>query len=163
LGGGAGECGRPGATAIYKRAGINSPRRVAGRPSAVAFTARGRRCAEKKTMRERRDDEDDDRPLSPISRGHTTRGNFPRRFARVSFVRSPRARPGRPGMAWARQMDEGPDPGEIKNPRARVVQMKKSDAEDLVGLVSERRIWSVERRAPTAGDVLGPPIGAWKL
>jgi hypothetical protein len=75
---------------------------VAGRPLAAAFTARGRRCAGKATMRGRRDDEDDDRLLSPTSRGHTTRGNFPRRFARVSFVRSPRAHPGRtgwPGLA----------------------------------------------------------------
>jgi hypothetical protein len=29
-----------------------------------------------KTMRGRRDDEDDDRPLSPTGRGHTTRGIF---------------------------------------------------------------------------------------
>jgi hypothetical protein len=28
-----------------------------------------------KTMRGRRDDEDDDCPLSPTGRGHTTRGN----------------------------------------------------------------------------------------
>jgi hypothetical protein len=48
-------------------------------------------------MRGRRDDEDDDRSLSPTSQGHTTRGKFLRYFARISFVRSPRARPGRPG------------------------------------------------------------------
>jgi hypothetical protein len=71
-------------------------------------------------MRGRRDDEDDDRPLSPTSRGHTTRGNFPHRFTRVSFVRSPRARPGRPGMAWARRMDEGPDLGENEDPGVRL-------------------------------------------
>jgi hypothetical protein len=76
--------------------------------------------AGKMTMRERRDDKDDDRPLSPTGRGHTTRGNFPSRFARVSFVRSPRACPGRPRMVWARRMDEGLDPGEIKDPGARL-------------------------------------------
>jgi hypothetical protein len=44
--GGDGKCGRPGTVAmIYRRAGINSPRRVAGRPSAAAFTACRRRCA----------------------------------------------------------------------------------------------------------------------
>jgi hypothetical protein len=72
----------------------------------------------KTTMHGRRDDEDDDRPLSPTGRGHMTRGNFPRRFACVSFVRSPRARPERPGMAWARRMDEGLDPSEIEDPEA---------------------------------------------
>jgi hypothetical protein len=71
-------------------------------------------------MRGRRDDEDDDRPLSLTGRGHTTRGNFPRLFARVSFVRSSQARPGRPGMAWARRMDEGPDPDENEDPEARL-------------------------------------------
>jgi hypothetical protein len=71
-------------------------------------------------MRGRRDDEDDDRPLSPITRGHTTRGKFSRRFARISFVRSPRARSERPGMAWARRMDEGPNPGENEEPGARL-------------------------------------------
>jgi hypothetical protein len=53
-----------------------------------AFITCGRQC-----------DEDDDRPLSPTSRGHTTCGKFPRRFTRISFVQSPRARPRRPGMA----------------------------------------------------------------
>jgi hypothetical protein len=48
-------------------------------------------------MRGRRCDEDDDHPLSSTSRGHTTRGSFPCRFARIFFVRSPRAHPGRPG------------------------------------------------------------------
>jgi hypothetical protein len=77
-------------------------------------------------MRGRRDDEDDDRPLSPTTRGHTTRGNFPRRFARVSFVRSPRARPGRLGMAWTHRMDEGLDPGENEDPGARLGQFTPS-------------------------------------
>jgi hypothetical protein len=76
--------------------------------------------AGKMTMRGRQDDEDDDRPLSPIGQGHTTRGNFPRLFSRVSFVRSPRARLGRTGMAWARRMDEGPDPGENEDPGVRL-------------------------------------------
>jgi hypothetical protein len=71
-------------------------------------------------MHGRRDNKDDDRPLSPTSRGHTTRGKFPRRFVRISFVRSPRARPGRPGMAWARRMDEGPNPDENKDAGARL-------------------------------------------
>jgi hypothetical protein len=55
-----------------------------------------------------------------------TRGNFPRLFARVSFVRSPRARPERPGMAWARRMDEGPDPGEIEDPGTRLGRFSPS-------------------------------------
>jgi hypothetical protein len=91
-------------------------------------------------MRGRRDDEDDDRALSPTSRGHTTREKFPHRFARISFVRSPRARPGKLGIAWARQMDEGPNPGENENPKTRLsfftVQMKKIGARSLAGLVA---------------------------
>jgi hypothetical protein len=47
----------------------------------------------KDDARGRRDDEDDDRPLSPTSRGHTTRGKFSCRFARVSFVRVPERAP----------------------------------------------------------------------
>jgi hypothetical protein len=46
--------------------------------------------------------------------------------ARVSFVRSPRARPGRPGMAWARRMDEGPDPGENEDPGTRLGRFTQS-------------------------------------
>jgi hypothetical protein len=34
-----------------------------------------------------------------------------------SLVRSPRAHPGGPGMAWALRMDERPNPGENKKPR----------------------------------------------
>jgi hypothetical protein len=109
--------------ALYRRAGINSPRRVAGRPSAAAFTARGRRC-----VRRRRCAEDEtmrtttahSRQQVGATRPAGTRGNFPRLFACVSFVRSPRACPGRPGMAWARRMDEGPDPGENEDPGARL-------------------------------------------
>jgi hypothetical protein len=50
-----------------------------------------------KTMRGRRDDEDDDRPLSPIGRGHTTRENarefsspFRARFFRPESPSAPR-------------------------------------------------------------------------
>jgi hypothetical protein len=92
-------------------------------------------------MRGRRDDEDDDRPLSSTGRGHTTRGNFSRLFTRVSFVRSPRARPERPGMAWARWMDEGPDPGENKDPGRDWTDLRRPDEKNayrgLVGRVSE--------------------------
>jgi hypothetical protein len=55
-------------------AAVNSPRRVADRPSAAAFIARGRRCAGKMMMRGRRDDEDDDRSLSLTSGGYTACG-----------------------------------------------------------------------------------------
>jgi hypothetical protein len=105
---------------------------VAGRPSAAAFTAHGRRCAGKTTMRGRRDDEDDDRSLSPTSRGHMTREKFLRHFARISFVRSPRARPKRPGMAWARRMDEGPNPGKIEESGARLGQFSPSGCKNRV-------------------------------
>jgi hypothetical protein len=91
-----------------------------------AFTACGRRCVRKTMMRGRRCNEDDDLPLSLTSRGHTTSGKFPRRFACISFVRSPRARPGRPGMAWARRMDEGPNPGENEEPGARLGRFSPS-------------------------------------
>jgi hypothetical protein len=84
------------------------------------YNARKTMCAGKTMMHGIQDNEDDDRPLSPTGRGQRTRGNFRHRFARVSFVRSPQARPGRPGMAWARRMDEGPDPGENEDPRARL-------------------------------------------
>jgi hypothetical protein len=84
-----------------------------------AFIARERRCARKTTMRGRRCDEDDDRPLSPISQGHTTRRKFSRRFARISFVRSPQA-PRKAGMSWARLMDEGPNLDENEEPGARL-------------------------------------------
>jgi hypothetical protein len=87
----------------------------------------------------RRDDEDDDRPLSPTSQGHTTRGNFPRLFACVSFVRSPRARPGRPGMAWAHRMDEGPDPGKNEDLGARL---------GLVGRVSGDALSAMLKACP---------------
>jgi hypothetical protein len=62
--------------------------------------ARGRRC-----------DKDDDRPFSTTSRGHQACGNFPRCFPRFCFLWTPRARPGGPGMTWARRMDESPNPG----------------------------------------------------
>jgi hypothetical protein len=41
-----------------------------------------------------------------------------RRFARFCFVRSPRARLGKPGTSWARRMDESPNPGENEEPGA---------------------------------------------
>jgi hypothetical protein len=85
-----------------------------------AFTARGRQCAGRRRCAEDDAMRDDDRPLSPTSRGHMTRGKFSRHFARISFVRSPRARPRRPRIAWARRMDEGPNPGEIEEPEARL-------------------------------------------
>jgi hypothetical protein len=56
-------------------------------------------------------------------------GNYPscgrhrgpaRCFAHFCFVRSPRARLGKPGMAWARRMDENPNPGENEEPGARL-------------------------------------------
>jgi hypothetical protein len=77
-------------------------------------------------MRGRRCDEDDDRPLSLTSQGHTTRGKFPRRFMRISFVRSPRARPERPRMVWARRMDECPIPGKNEEPGARLSHFSPS-------------------------------------
>jgi hypothetical protein len=84
--------------AINRQARINSPGRVAGRPSAAGFYSTRKTMRGKKTMRGRRDDEDDDRLLSPTSRGHQTRGNFPRCFPRIRSVRSPRARSGELGM-----------------------------------------------------------------
>jgi hypothetical protein len=54
-------------------------------------------------------------------------GNYPfscqhrgpaRRFARFCFVRSPRARLRKPGIAWARRMDESPNPGKNEEPGA---------------------------------------------
>jgi hypothetical protein len=118
--------GRP---RLYGRAGINSPRRVAGRPAAAAFTARGRRC-----VRGRRCAEDEtmttttahSRRQVGATRPAGTRANLLGGFAPVCFVRSPRARPGRPGMAWARRMDEGPDPGEIEDPGARLGRFSPS-------------------------------------
>jgi hypothetical protein len=77
-------------------------------------------------MHGRRCDEDDDRPLLPTSRGHRMRGNFPRCFARISFIQSCRVRPGRPGMTWARRMDEGPNPNEIEEPGARLSRFSQS-------------------------------------
>jgi hypothetical protein len=45
----------------------------------------------------------------PFSRRH--RGPA-RSFVRFRFVQSPRARLRKPGMAWARRMDESPNSGE---------------------------------------------------
>jgi hypothetical protein len=84
--------------------------------SATGFYSARKTMREKMKMRGRRCDNDDDRPLSPTCRGHTTRGKFSRRFAHISFVRSPRARSGRPEIAWARRMDEGPNSDENEEP-----------------------------------------------
>jgi hypothetical protein len=40
------------------------------------------------------------------------------RFAHFCFVRSPRARLGKPGTAWACRMDESPNLGENEEPGA---------------------------------------------
>jgi hypothetical protein len=117
------ECGRPDPeAAIYRRASINSPHRVAGRPSATAFTARRRRCAR---GRQRCAEDETMRTTTAHSRRQvrdTRRAGIFVAFSRVflSFVWSPRARLERPGMAWARWMDEGPDPGENEDPGARL-------------------------------------------
>jgi hypothetical protein len=46
--------------------------------------------------------------------------------SRFSLVWSPRARPVGPGMAWARRMDEGPNPGKNEEPGARLGQIPPS-------------------------------------
>jgi hypothetical protein len=74
-------------------------------------------------MRGRRDNEDDDdlsRRQAGTTRRAGSRGKILRCFARIYFVRSPQARPGRPGIAWARRMDGGPNPGEIEEPWVRL-------------------------------------------
>jgi hypothetical protein len=43
-----------------------------------------------------------------------------RRFTRFYFVRSPRACLGKPGMAWARRMDESLNPDKNEEPGARL-------------------------------------------
>jgi hypothetical protein len=53
----------------------------------------------------------------PFCRGH--RGPA-RRFARFCFVRCPRARLGKPGIVWARRMDESPNPDENEEPGTRL-------------------------------------------
>jgi hypothetical protein len=56
-------------------------------------------------------------------------GNYPscrrhrgpaRRFTCFYFVRSPRARLKKPGMAWVRRMDESPNPDENEKSRTRL-------------------------------------------
>jgi hypothetical protein len=59
----------------------------------------------------------------PFSRRH--RGPA-RCFARFRFVRSPRARLEKPGMAWAHRMDESPNPGETEEPGARLDRIPPS-------------------------------------
>jgi hypothetical protein len=54
--------------------------------------------------------------LSPTPRARST-------FHMFCFVRSPRARLEKPGMAWARRMDESPNPGENEEPGARLGQI----------------------------------------
>jgi hypothetical protein len=51
----------------------------------------------------------------PFSRRHRGPAG---RFARFRFVRSPRARIGKPGMVWARRMDESPNPDKNEEPEA---------------------------------------------
>jgi hypothetical protein len=73
----------------------------------------------KTTMRGIRCNEDDDRPLSPTSRGHQTRGNFPCCFARFLSSGVPERAPegwGWPGLAgwmkaqiWAKTRNRGHD------------------------------------------------------
>jgi hypothetical protein len=59
----------------------------------------------------------------PFSRRHRGPAH---RFVRFCFVRSPRARLGKSGMAWARRMDEIPNPGENKEPGARLGRISPS-------------------------------------
>jgi hypothetical protein len=58
--------------------------------------------------------------LSPTHHGPA------RRFAHFCFVWSPRACLGKSGMAWARRMDETPNPGENKEPGARLGRIPPS-------------------------------------
>jgi hypothetical protein len=74
-------------------------------------------------------------------------GNYPfydrhrgpaRYFVRFCFIRSPRPRLGKPGMAWALWMDESPNPGKNEEPGDatgpnNAVQMEKRAARGLVG------------------------------
>jgi hypothetical protein len=69
--------------AIYRRAGINSPRRMAGRPSAVAFTARGRRCA-----RGRPQCAEDEMMRTTITHSHRQVGATRRPGIFVAFLRA---------------------------------------------------------------------------
>jgi hypothetical protein len=59
----------------------------------------------------------------PFSRRHRGPAH---RFTRFCFVRSPRARLRKPGMAWARRMDESPNPGENEETRARLGRISPS-------------------------------------
>jgi hypothetical protein len=59
----------------------------------------------------------------PFSRRH--RGSA-QRFARFRFVRSPRARLRKSGMAWTRRMDESLNPGENEEPGARMGRIPPS-------------------------------------
>jgi hypothetical protein len=117
----AGECGRfGGEAAIYRRAGINSPRRVVGRPSAGTFTARGRRCAR---GRRRCAEDETMRTTTAHSRrqvGATRRAGIFLAFSHAFLSSGVPKRPGRPEMAWTRRMEEGPDPGENEDPGARL-------------------------------------------
>jgi hypothetical protein len=59
----------------------------------------------------------------PFSRRH--RGPA-RCFVHFRFVQSPRARLGQPGMAWARRIDESPNPGENEEQGARLGRIPPS-------------------------------------
>jgi hypothetical protein len=59
----------------------------------------------------------------PFSRRH--RGPA-RHFMRFRFVRRPRVRHEKPGMVWARRMDESPNLGENEEPGARLGRIPPS-------------------------------------
>jgi hypothetical protein len=64
-----------------------------------------------------------------------------RRFARFYFVRSPRARLGKPGIALARRMDESPNPDKNEEPGARLCQIPPSEFKNgLAGASSGTRL-----------------------
>jgi hypothetical protein len=66
-------------------------------------------------------------------------GEISRRFARFRFVRSPRAIPGRPALAWARRMNESPNLAKNEESGARLDHFSRPD-EKMV------------RRGPVRGD-----------
>jgi hypothetical protein len=53
-----------------------------------------------------------------------------RRFVHFCFVRSPRARPGKPGVAWTRWMDESPNPGENEEPGRGWAEYRRPDVKN---------------------------------
>jgi hypothetical protein len=77
-----------------------------------------------KTMRGRRDDEDDDRPLSPTGRGHTTRGeragifvDFSRAFLSSGVPeRAPEGQGWRGLAGWMKAQIRGRDWADLRRP-----------------------------------------------